>query len=190
MCACLLLSVFKGSFDEDLFKCQHYLLVTCSVLNVYKVVKARNGSLPLALAMVTPFPIWILPLYGCFVDVCFFLGSFIHLLYLLEECLFGITQLKMHLLCSQFCLEDMLIPLFFCIYKLTRVIVVQGLFVTIWHHRQLSTFSHYRNRTYFRISCGKIAVLNLKNCCLRLHFFSLSWSSCFFLGSYYHRCLF
>ncbi|XP_019454554.1 PREDICTED: uncharacterized protein LOC109355790 [Lupinus angustifolius] len=42
-------------FNECLFKCQHYLLVPSSISNIHKVVKARNGSMPLALAMLYPF---------------------------------------------------------------------------------------------------------------------------------------
>jgi hypothetical protein len=63
-------------FDEGLFKCQHYyLLVSCSVINVSKVVKSRKGSMPLALAMVIiPFPIGILPynLVALFTSAFFF----------------------------------------------------------------------------------------------------------------------
>ncbi|WVZ02622.1 hypothetical protein V8G54_023428 [Vigna mungo] len=50
-CKCaVLLSLFGG---------QHYFIVTCSVTNVYKVVKARNGSMPLALAMLYPFVVLV-----------------------------------------------------------------------------------------------------------------------------------
>lgn len=65
-------SIPKSNYMSDVIICS----VSCSVSNVYKVVKARNGSMPLALAMVIPFSHRIIfPNSSFFVNVLSFCAA-------------------------------------------------------------------------------------------------------------------
>jgi hypothetical protein len=163
-CVCILFSML---FDEGLFKCQHYyLLVSCSVINVSKVVKSRKGSMPLALAMVIiPFPIGILP-YNL---VPLLISAFLCVTALPFCCprrrSTSVVWLNLrHILFVpsyiwKICTFHHSFVYIYIYKRLYYGVFMQGLFVTIWHHSQLSTFSCNGNRTYFRISCGnKIAM--------------------------------
>lgn len=137
------------------------VILMCSVINAYKVVQARKGSMLLALAMVMllSFVLLYIDSWYSIGVMCFLLfpPSFILLLFFWEEFWHGMSH--------SFVLT---LPAFSFPFKerenqssgnIDSVnIYLQGLFVTIWHHEELSTFSRTGNWACFWVPCGKIFV--------------------------------